>query len=98
MKLAQVFQNLFENAVFHGEPQKIEIRRKDSEGTIQLLVINDGKSIPLELRDEIFRPGYTTKNGGGLGLTIVQKLVEAHGWAIHLDTSPETTFRISIPN
>ncbi|MFQ5980232.1 MAG: PAS domain S-box protein [Candidatus Heimdallarchaeota archaeon] len=98
VKLAQIFQNLFENAVYHGEPQKIEVRRRDSEGTIHLLVINDGKVIPFELRDAIFHPGHTTKNGGGLGLAIVRKLVEAHGWEIHLDTSPETTFRISIPS
>ncbi|MHA2370158.1 MAG: response regulator [Candidatus Hodarchaeales archaeon] len=98
MKLVQVFQNLFENAVLHGEPQKIEVRRRDGERAIHLLVINDGKPIPSEYRANIFQRSFSTKkNGGGLGLAIVRKLLVAHGWKIHLDASEETTFRISIP-
>lgn len=97
-KLQQIFQNLFENAVTHGEPAKIVVRRQDSENSIILLIANDGIPIPSEHRPNIFNRGFTTKKGGtGLGLPIIQKLVEACGWTIRLEDMPETTFRIDIP-
>ncbi|MHA2232046.1 MAG: PAS domain S-box protein [Candidatus Hodarchaeales archaeon] len=97
-KLSQVFQNLFENAVIHGQPRKIEVRRHASVEGTTLLVTNDGAPISREDRSQIFQRGFTTKEeGGGLGLAIVEKLVKAHGWEISLDESPETTFRIFIP-
>ncbi|MFQ5977877.1 MAG: sensor histidine kinase [Candidatus Heimdallarchaeota archaeon] len=97
-KLAQVFQNLFENAVIHGQPRQIGVRRLDLAEGITLLITNDGAPIPDEDRSKIFQRGFTTKEeGGGLGLAIVEKLVKAHGWDISLDETPETTFRIFIP-
>ncbi|MFQ5980378.1 MAG: PAS domain S-box protein [Candidatus Heimdallarchaeota archaeon] len=97
-KLSQVFQNLFENAVTHGKPTQIEVRRHDSAGEINLLVINDGTPISLDHRPEILNQGFTTKEqGGGLGLAIVQKVINAHGWQIQLEDAPQTTFRIIIP-
>jgi len=98
-KVAQIFQNLFENAVTHGEPSKIEVKQRHSEDSTSISIVNDGKPIPLEHHSEIFLRGFTTKEGsGGLGLAIVKKTVEAHGWKIRLDTTPQTTFPIMIPN
>ncbi|MHA2232122.1 MAG: ATP-binding protein, partial [Candidatus Hodarchaeales archaeon] len=58
----------------------------------------DGTPIPDENRAKIFQRGFTTKeDGGGLGLTIVKKLIEAHGWQIAFEETPETTFSIHIP-
>ncbi|MHA2232922.1 MAG: PAS domain S-box protein, partial [Candidatus Hodarchaeales archaeon] len=97
-KLSQVFQNLFENAVIHGRPRKIEVRSHASAEGATLLVTNDGAPIPHEDHSKIFQQGFTTKEeGGGLGLGIVEKVVKAHGWDISLDETPETTFRIFIP-
>ncbi|MFX0114277.1 MAG: PAS domain S-box protein [Candidatus Hodarchaeota archaeon] len=97
-KLKQVFQNLFENAVVHGKPTAIQVLRYDLTETINLLVTNDGIPILSEHRQKIFRQGFTTKKDGkGLGLAIVQKIVEAHGWQISLDQNPRTTFQIMIP-
>ncbi|MHA2231608.1 MAG: ATP-binding protein, partial [Candidatus Hodarchaeales archaeon] len=59
--------------------------------------INDGTPIPALHRSQIFRRGFTTKKGGGMGLSIVKKLIEAHDWKITLEDGPETTFRIWIP-
>ncbi|MFW9914695.1 MAG: PAS domain S-box protein [Candidatus Thorarchaeota archaeon] len=97
-KITQIFQNLFENAVFHGSPRKIEVRRRDSKDGISIFISNDGEPIPYELHLDIFRRGFTTKEEGwGLGLAIVKKIVEAHGWQIALEDAPETTFRLFIP-
>ncbi|MFQ5979219.1 MAG: response regulator [Candidatus Heimdallarchaeota archaeon] len=99
-KLLQMVQNLFENAVIHGAPQEISINRKDSMGNINLLISNDGKSIPPECSSKIFKQGFSTKSAKnrGLGLAIVRRIIEAHGWEIHLKNSDPPTFRISIPN
>ncbi|MHA2232458.1 MAG: PAS domain S-box protein, partial [Candidatus Hodarchaeales archaeon] len=97
-KLSQVFQNLFENAVVHANPTAIEIIQHQTDNTIDLLISNDGKPISLENRSRIFQRGFTTKeNGGGLGLRIIKKLIEAHNWQIQIESSVNTTFRISIP-
>ncbi|MHA2494564.1 MAG: ATP-binding protein [Candidatus Hodarchaeales archaeon] len=97
-KLKQIFQNLFENAVTHGEPAKITVHRRDLDKSVILLITNDGEPIPPKHRPNIFDRGFTTKKGGtGLGLPIIQKLVEASGWTISLEDVQETTFRIDIP-
>jgi PAS domain S-box-containing protein len=98
-KLLQIVQNLLENAVIHGAPKKISINRRDSMGNINLLISNDGKAIPPENSSKIFRQGFSTKSAkkGGLGLAIVRRIIEAHGWEIHLENSDPPTFRITIP-
>ncbi|MFQ5981447.1 MAG: PAS domain S-box protein [Candidatus Heimdallarchaeota archaeon] len=97
-KLARIFQHLFENAVIHGKPSRIMVKRYDTDGATRILVSNDGTKISPARRHEIFQRGYTTHKGRlGLGLAIAQRLVEAHGWKITLEISPETTFRIAIP-
>lgn len=97
-KLTRIFQHLFENAVMHGKPSRIMVKRYDTDGATRILVSNDGTKITPDRRQEIFQRGYTThKERLGLGLAITQKLIEAHGWKITLEASPETTFRIAIP-
>ncbi len=97
-KLVQVFQNLFENAVTHGNPTKISVRKQRGERGTKILVANDGKPILPEHRSKIFQRGFSTQEErSGLGLAIVQKLVAAHGWQIGLADTPETAFIIQIP-
>ncbi|MFX0184295.1 MAG: ATP-binding protein [Candidatus Hodarchaeota archaeon] len=102
-KLSQIFQNLFRNAVIHGKPNKIEIEMTESNGedfTGKIIIVsNDGKQIPEELHQKIFTRGFSTREEGkGMGLYIVKKLVEAHGWKIELEVSEQTTFKLLIPN
>jgi PAS domain S-box-containing protein len=97
-KAILIFKNLFENAVIHGKPTKIEVRHIISEPNLEILVRNNGHEIPAKIRPLIFERGLTTKEGGtGLGLAIVKKIIEAHGWQIKLDDAPLTIFRITIP-
>ncbi len=99
IKLLQIFQNLFRNAAEHGSPTTVEVQRYNSEEGIRIVISNDGKPIPNDLRPNVFQRGFTTKEKGkGYGLSIVKKLVEAHGWQIKLIDTPETAFEILIPN
>ena len=97
-KVAQIFRNLFDNAIQHGQPNKIEVRLIRTDGAYRIKVVNNGKIIPEIQRSKIFLRGFTTsKTGQGYGLAIVKRLVEAHGWAIRLLDERETTFEIEIP-
>jgi len=60
-------------------------------------VADDGSGIPSEKRDAVLDDGYTTTDGeGGLGLAIVQRIVEAHGWEIDVTESDEGGTRFEI--
>ncbi|MHA2271204.1 MAG: PAS domain S-box protein [Candidatus Hodarchaeales archaeon] len=96
-KLLQVFKNLFENAVTHGKAKKIIVRQNGSESGINIDITNDGDQIPAKYHSQLFRRGFTTNKGGGLGLPIVQKIIKAHGWQLSFESIPQTTFRITIP-
>ncbi len=64
-----------------------------------ILIINDGVPIPPKIQERIFDYGFTTlKDSMGLGLSIVRKIIEAHGWFISVQSHHEQTFfQISIP-
>ncbi len=98
-RLVQVLKNLFENAVIHGKPNKISVHSLNAEKAIFLLIMNDGIPIPSEIQNQIFDYGFSTsKESMGLGLSIVKKIVEAHGWQISVRSNVDgTTFQITIP-
>jgi len=98
--LRQVLFNLLINAVqavgAGGEIQ-IECGRSGPEGP-WLEVRDNGPGVPLEHRQEVFRPYFTTnQNGTGLGLAVVHQIVLAHGWEIAcLASEPKgAVFRLS---
>ncbi|OLS23608.1 MAG: Sporulation kinase E [Candidatus Heimdallarchaeota archaeon LC_3] len=91
LKMTQIFQNLFENAVIHGKATKIEVISDQNS----ILIRNDGIPIPEDHRSKIFQKGFTTIEGNsGLGLNIVKKIVEAHSWTITLKSDETTIFCI----
>jgi signal transduction histidine kinase len=88
-----VFENLFRNAVEHGGSDvTVTIRtiepihtstRADADRRAGFYVADDGPGIPVEKRDEVFEPGHSSAQGGtGFGLTIVKRIVQAHGWEL----------------
>ena len=80
-RLRHVFENLFRNAVQHGGPNVTV--RVGSDDERQLYVEDDGPGIPVDKREEVFEPGHSSAHGGtGFGLTIIRRIVEAHGWEL----------------
>lgn len=58
---------------------------------------DDGPGIPAAQRDRIFGPGYTTaESGTGFGLSIVHRIVTAHGWEIDVTESADGGARFEI--
>jgi signal transduction histidine kinase len=80
-RLAQVFQNLIENAVQHsraGGVVRIVGSRAGNEARIA--VLDDGPGFAAKDLPRIFEPFFSRRRGGtGLGLPIVQRIVEQHG-------------------
>jgi nitrogen-specific signal transduction histidine kinase len=82
---------------------RLSIAPETSSGrTGALITVEDtGPGVPAELREQIFNPFYTSKKDGvGLGLAIVAKIVDSHrGW-IKLDDnfSPGARFRVFLPS
>ena len=62
-------------------------------------VENNGPQIPMQIRGQLFERGFTTKRTGtGMGLAIVEELLEACGGSIQMQSEDECTqFRCRIP-
>ncbi len=104
VRIAQVFENLFDNAIKYAPGAKINIslRLKDSW---EIVTFSDlGPGIPLEhipfLFERFYRvPGKYAKSGTGLGLFICKQIVQAHHGRISVKTTPGkgTAFHIELP-
>lgn len=66
---------------------------------ILVTVQDNGPGIPDDLRSHLFDPFVTTKrNGSGLGLALVAKIIGDHGGVIEFDSAPRrTVFKLSLP-
>lgn len=93
--LSQVITNLIENATAHapaGAP--IAVRAASADGRVTLVVEDGGPGVPSDALPRIFERFYrggssgASRRGIGLGLAVVQGLVEAMGGAVRADRSP----------
>lgn len=80
-RLRHVFENLFRNAVEHGgSVGRVRVGTIDGDG---IFVEDDGTGIPDAEQMSVFESGYSSaRDGTGLGLTIVERIAEDHGWAV----------------
>lgn len=102
-KLERVFFNLLLNACESTADRsgRVIIELNDMASEIQIRVIDSGRGIPVSIRNTLFEPFVSLgkENGTGLGLTVVQKIVQDHGGEVAVErTSVEgTAFRITLP-
>ncbi len=69
-------------------------RLDDGEG---FYVEDDGPGIPPDDRGSVFEHGYTTQSEGtGLGLTIVERIADAHGWSVVVTESESGGARFEV--
>ncbi|HEY0426398.1 MAG TPA: ATP-binding protein [Pyrinomonadaceae bacterium] len=100
-KLAQIFDNLFLNALEampEGGLLRVEIDEKTEK--IEIKISDTGEEIAADKREKIFEPFFTTKDTGtGLGLAISREIAESHGGRLFLDESPkgDTIFVVELP-
>ena len=103
-RLHQVFLNLIVNAG-HAIEENGKITISTGTGTtaneIWIRFEDTGCGIPKEHLNRIFEPFFTTKpvgQGTGLGLSVVQSLVTAHGGTVAVSSEPgRTAFTVRLP-
>ncbi|WP_416840081.1 PAS domain-containing sensor histidine kinase [Haloferax sp. DFSO52] len=95
-RLQQLLENLISNAIRHGGDD-VTVRIGPLEDRDGFFVEDDGVGISSSDLPRIFEAGYTTsEKGSGFGLTIVQSVVNAHGWSIWYSDSDEGGARFEI--
>jgi len=104
VRLAQVFDNLFDNALKYAPGSRITVSLR-VEPNQQIVTFTDrGAGIPSEhlpfLFERFYRvPGHPNKRGTGLGLFICKQIILAHHGEISVKTSPGkgTSFLVELP-
>jgi signal transduction histidine kinase len=102
-KLERAFSNLFLNSCESVDPRlgRIDVWITERASEIEITVADNGRGVPNAIRATLFEPFVSQgkENGTGLGLTVVQKIVQDHGGGVAVErTSPEgTVFRVTLP-
>jgi signal transduction histidine kinase len=82
--LEWALESLVKNAIdaLAGRDGKVEISAVSlPEGRVRVRVLDDGPGVPREIRNQIFEPGFSTKEKGwGIGLSLARRIVrDSHG-------------------
>jgi signal transduction histidine kinase len=102
-KLERALYNLLLNACEAAPPLggKVEVTAAEVDGSITIAVADNGPGIADSIRDRLFHPfvSYGKENGTGLGLAVVQKIVQDHEGEIFVERTLQgrTVFRIVLP-
>ncbi len=104
-QLALVFSNLLENAIVHGldvRPLRLSITSDDGPVMRTFAVADNGRGIEAGQRERVFRMFERldrTRPGSGIGLTVCQRVVHAHGGEIWISGNDAggVTIRFTIP-
>jgi two-component system phosphate regulon sensor histidine kinase PhoR len=108
VRLEQVFLNLLENAIKHGNRPDltVDLHAERAGPNILVRITDNGPGIPREDQEHIFERFYrvhkdrSRETGGtGLGLSIVKNVVQAHGGTVSVRSTPGegSTFHVSLP-
>jgi signal transduction histidine kinase len=80
----------------------IQVRARFASARVVLEVQDDGPGMPPEAVSEVFRRPAGKLHASGLGLTLIQEIIAAHGGAVELESSTQldrsgTTVRLFLP-
>jgi signal transduction histidine kinase len=105
--LGQAILNLLNNAIKYSRDHKaIQVRVFREGSKLQVAVTDRGIGIPKGEQKKIFEKFYRGEDslvhetkGSGLGLSLVEHIMEAHGGAVDVDSVPAkgSTFTLSLP-
>jgi signal transduction histidine kinase len=76
------------------------IKTENERSGVKVSVRDFGSGIDEAQRDKLFEPFYTTKTGGmGMGLSISQSIIHAHGGSLWAENNPDrgATFYFTLP-
>lgn len=100
--IRQAIVNLVTNAIqANGRRSPVQVAVRFDDGAALIVVTDDGEGVAKDIVGDVFRPFFTTRaSGTGLGLSVVRKIVEAHGGTIALSETPGggATFTMRLPD
>lgn len=100
-QITQVVLNLVRNAVeAAGQDGLVSLSLRETGEGVALSIKDSGPGLTGEVMGKLFRPFFTTKEGGiGLGLAVVQAIVHNHGGEITACNAPEggAVFTMTLP-
>lgn len=90
--LRRILHNVFQNAIDHASADvTVDVGLLDDGFYVE----DDGPGFPADLIDDTFEPAVSSRGGHhGIGLTIVKRLAEAHGWTVTNSSSTSSGARI----
>ncbi len=99
LQLTQILNSLFANALEAmplGGELRAEVLTLDGQQT-QLLLSDTGKGMTEQQKRMVFKPFFTTKQGGlGVGLALVKRIMERFGGSVELSSREEEGTRVSL--
>jgi len=103
-RLRQLLLNLSDNAVKYNQPQgRINLDLRRVGGMAEFTIVNTGAGIPAEFLSRVFERFFrvdaahgTAGEGCGLGLSIAQWIVSAHGGTIEIISEPENSTVVTV--
>jgi signal transduction histidine kinase len=108
-RLEQAIQNLAANAIRHTPSGgRVTLRAEPADGRVRLIIRDTGPGIPPEHLPRVFdrfykvdasRAGTTVPSGSGLGLSIVQAIIERHAGTVSASNAPDggAVFELLLP-
>lgn len=102
-KLKEMFNNVIINALEamgHGDSLKISTGYSELTSGVEISLQDTGAGISADDLDNIFKPGYTTKeSGSGFGLSIVDRIIKEHKGSIQVSSRVDegTEVKIYLP-
>jgi two-component system sensor histidine kinase BaeS len=103
VRLRQALDNLIANAIRHGaSATPVVVRVSHADDSVEIAVTDQGTGIAADQLTRIFEPGVRldpTRPGSGIGLTLSQAIVAAHGGALEVRSTvgAGSTFTIVLP-
>jgi two-component system, OmpR family, sensor histidine kinase KdpD len=105
VRLDQVLTNLLDNASRYAPASPVQVVAGQDGDRVELRVVDHGPGIPAPERERVFDQFYRLKGGGGrpegtgMGLAICRGIVQAHGGALRVETTPGggATFVLTLP-
>jgi signal transduction histidine kinase len=99
-RIRQVLVNLIDNAIAYSDEGTVRCRFRRHLGKVRVEVVDTGRGISEDHLEHVFErfyrvdPDRSRKSGGtGLGLSIVKQILQAHGEAVHVESTPGRSTR-----
>jgi signal transduction histidine kinase len=102
-KLERALYNLLLNSCEAVVPEsgRVHVGLSETRGGVEIRLSDNGRGVPEAIRGQLFEPfiSHGKENGTGLGLTVVQKIIQDHGGDVSVETTSAegTVFRLLLP-